>query len=231
MGGLLAIAPACVLFDLDGTLLDTAPDMGRALNRLLQEQGKPVLPQAKIRPVVSHGTRGLLELGFGLDTGHARYEALRQRYLAIYASSLARDTVLFPGMESVLTALEQRALPWGVVTNKPGRLTKALLGQLALDGRAACIVSGDTTANSKPHPEPLLHACQQLGLAPEVCLYVGDAERDIQAGRAAGMATLAARYGYIHAWENPAVWNANGVIDTPEELFVWLGWMQDRRHA
>lgn len=219
----LPIKPACVLFDLDGTLLDTAPDMGGALNQLLQEQGRSALPLAKIRPLVSHGTRALLELGFSLTPEDSAYEPLRQRFLAIYNNALAVHTTLFPGMDEVLNWLDNNALPWGVVTNKPGWLTQPLLQHLALAQRTACIVSGDTTARAKPHPEPLIHACKQVNKAPAACLYVGDAERDVQAGRHAGMATLVARYGYLHASEKPENWGANGIIDTPEQLLDWLG--------
>lgn len=210
--------PDCVLFDLDGTLLDTAPDMGRALNRLRVEQGLVALAAEAIRPVVSQGSPGLIRLGFGLEAGQPRFEALRERFLALYGEALARETRLFPGMAEVLEALEARAIPWGVVTNKVAALTEPLLAELDLDRRAACIVSGDSVARSKPDPLPLLHACALVGVAPQRCLYVGDAARDIEAGRRAGMATLAARYGYFPADERPENWGADGVIDAPRDL-------------
>lgn len=218
------VTPACMLFDLDGTLLDTAADMGQALNRLLQEQGMNALPLATIRPVVSHGSPGLLKLGFGITAEHADFIALRDRFLALYSEALALETALFPGMEEVLAALEMRSIPWGIVTNKPGRLTDPLLVALGLDQSAACVVSGDTLNKRKPDPEPLLHACRLIGVAPVNCLYVGDAERDIEAGRRAGMVTAVAAYGYRYAHENPAVWGADVIIDTPRKLLNWLGW-------
>jgi phosphoglycolate phosphatase len=219
-----AITPACVLFDLDGTLLDTAPDMGQALNRLLHEHGRNLLPLATMRPVVSHGTRGLLELGFGITPGHDEFIPLRDRFLTLYNDALASQTTIFPGMAEVLEALEQRVIPWGIVTNKPGWLTEPLLTELELDQRVACVVSGDTLSKRKPDPEPLLHACRLLGIAPDNCLYMGDAERDIEAGRRAGMVTAVASYGYRYPHENPADWGADVLFDTPQELLSWLGW-------
>ena len=212
----------CVLFDLDGTLLDTAPDMGRALNRLLAEQGRPPLPAETIRPVVSHGSPGLLELGFGIIPDHTDYPALRDRFLALYRADLARGTRPFPGITELLDWLEARDIAWGVVTNKPGWLTDPLLAALALTPRAACIVSGDTLAQRKPHPAPLFHACEQVGVNAAACVYVGDAVRDVEAGRRAGMRTVVARYGYIHPREQPAGWGADLVIDAPAALRTWL---------
>ncbi len=212
----------CLLLDLDGTLLDTAPDMAQALNRLRQEQGQEALPTAVIRPWVSHGAVGLLKVGFGLEPTAPHFEDLRRRFLDIYQADLATDTRLFPGMDEVLRRLESRNLPWGVVTNKPGWLTEPLLKALGLCRRAACIVSGDTTPNRKPHPEPLLHACRLTGVAAAHCLYVGDAERDIQAGVGAGMATVVARYGYLADHETPEGWGADGLVDHPAELLDWL---------
>lgn len=222
MTALPATARTCVLFDLDGTLLDTAPDMARALNRLRLEAGMPALPFERIRPMVSHGTLGMLQLGFGLSPEDPAYHDRRQRFLDLYSAALAVETVLFPGMATTLACLEARGIPWGVVTNKPGWLTEPLLDQLNLLQRAACVVSGDTTLLRKPHPEPLLHACRLVGIAPERCWYVGDAERDILAGNRAGMRTLVARFGYLHTFETPEVWGADGLIDTPEELLAWL---------
>jgi len=213
---------ACVLFDLDGTLLDTAPDMGRALNRLLREQGRQPLAHRDIRPVVSHGSPGLLALGFNLDPDDADYPPLRDRFLDLYRDCQAQDTRPFPGIPELLDWLEGRDIPWGVVTNKPGWLTEPLLAALDLTRRAACIVSGDTLAERKPHPAPLLHACGQVGVAPEHCVYVGDAERDVEAGKRAGMRTVVARYGYIHPRELPAGWGADHCIDDPAALRGWL---------
>lgn len=213
--------PAALLLDLDGTLLDTAPDMGGALNLLRAEHGLEPLPAQVIRPVVSHGAMRLVALGFPEATGDA-FEALRLRFLELYAANLATGTRLFPGFEGVLEQLESRGLPWGIVTNKPGWLTDPLLAALGLDRRAACAVSGDTLAERKPHPLPLLHAARLVGVEPERCVYVGDAERDIQAGRAAGMTTLVAAYGYIPASEDPLHWQPHGMVSTPAELLPWL---------
>lgn len=213
---------SAVLFDLDGTLLDTAPDMGRALNRLLIEQGLDALAAELIRPQVSHGSAGLLRLGFGLEPADTAFGPLRERFLALYRGALAIETRLFPGMAEVLETLESRGLRWGVVTNKPRALTDPLLAGLALADRAGCVVSGDTVARNKPDPLPLLHACGLLGIEPRHCVYVGDAERDVIAGRRAGMATLVARYGYLAAAERPEDWGADGLIDAPLELLERL---------
>jgi phosphoglycolate phosphatase len=210
-----------LLLDLDGTLLDTAPDMGGALNRLRAERGLGPLDEREIRPVVSHGAMRLVALGFPAAAGE-EFEALRRRFLEIYAMNLADGTRLFPGFEDVLQRLEAQGLPWGIVTNKPGWLTDPLLDALGLAERAACTVSGDTLAERKPHPLPLLHAAGLMRVRPDRCVYVGDAERDIQAGRAAGMTTLVAAYGYISADDQPERWQAHGIVHAPGEL---LGWM------
>jgi phosphoglycolate phosphatase len=214
--------PAALLLDLDGTLLDTAPDMGGALNLLRAEYGLDPLPAATIRPVVSHGAMRLVRLGFPGAEGDA-FESLRLRFLELYAANLAIGTRLFPGFDAVLDTLEGSGLPWGIVTNKPGWLTAPLLAALGLDTRAACAVSGDTVAERKPHPLPLLHAAQLVGVDPADCVYVGDAERDIQAGRAAGMTTVVAAYGYLSDDEDPRQWQPHGVVQAPEELLHWMG--------
>lgn len=211
-----------VLFDLDGTLADTAPDLAAALNHVLVEEGRPPLPFARIRPVVSHGSTGLLRLGFGLAPDDPAFAPLRVRLLAHYAANLCRETRLFPGMTDVLRWLQVQGLRWGIVTNKPAYLTEALVPQLSLPYPPACIVSGDTTGNRKPHPEPMLHACALTGGDPAEVLYVGDAERDVRAGRAAGMRTVVALYGYIGEDEEPARWGADGAIRAPLELLSWL---------
>ena len=217
---LATLKPAGVLFDLDGTLLDTAPDMGRALNQLLQEQGRSPLPAEVIRPVVSHGSLGLIKLGFDIDQSHSAFESLRDRFLAIYQTGLAQETILFEGMAQVLVALEQRGAPWGIVTNKPGWLTEPLLAALGLLSRATCVVSGDTLTLRKPDPAPLLYACAQLELRPEACVYIGDAERDIEAARRANMPSLVACYGYIQASETPHAWGATAMIQQPLDLLA-----------
>ena len=214
--------PAGVLFDLDGTLLDTAPDMVRALRRLCQERGLPEPELAAIRPTVSHGSPGMLKAGLGLEVDDPLYEECNQRFLELYHDALAVESKLFPGMAEVLAHLEDRAIQWGVVTNKPGWLTKPLMQALGLSARAACVVSGDTLDKRKPDPEPLWYACEQIGIAPSHSLYVGDAERDIQAGNRAGMITLVAGFGYLSVEDQPTAWGAHGFLEQPIDLFGWL---------
>ena len=211
-----------VLFDLDGTLLDTAPDLADALNAVLAENHRPPLAFREIRSVVSHGGMALIRLGFALDESHPDFNPLRLRLLALYRDNISNKTRPFPGMGELLDQLERRGLNWGVVTNKPGWLTEPLLKNLGLFERAACIVSGDTLANRKPHPAPMLHACEQAGSKPEQCVYVGDAQRDIEAGRNAGMHTLVALFGYFQEQDRPQEWQADGMIRTPQELLDWL---------
>lgn len=211
-----------VLFDLDGTLADTAPDMAHALNLLLKEKDYEPLPFDTIRPWVSHGGLALVRLGFGEERGDVELENLRQRFLEIYAENLCRETHLFPGIAQLLAMLSENGFNWGVVTNKPGYLTEPLVAQLTIQPPPACIVSGDTTTNRKPHPEPMLLACKQAGSDPHECLYVGDAERDIHAGKQAGMKTLVALFGYITDSEDPETWGADGMIRAPMEVFDWL---------
>ncbi|MCW9059485.1 MAG: phosphoglycolate phosphatase [Gammaproteobacteria bacterium] len=207
-----------VLFDLDGTLLDTAPDLAHALNQVLIHQGRAPLPFERIRPVVSHGGKALIELGFGIDELDAGFTDLRRQLLDIYRANLARETRLFPGMEQVLEGLSARGLNWGVVTNKPGWLTEPLLRELGLYEQAACVVSGDSVPERKPHPAPMLHACRLAGCEAPQCLYVGDAQRDIDAGRNAGMHTLVALFGYIQAEDRPEEWRADAMVEQPLEI-------------
>lgn len=209
-----------VLFDLDGTLLDTAPDMHAALTALMAENDRSPLPFEAVRNHVSHGSQALVQLGFP-DVDTARHEILKQRYLEIYARDLCIDTGLFPGLDQVLDTCEQRGWPLGVVTNKPAWLTEPLLDVLGLSPRLATIVSGDTLPQRKPDPEPMWLAARQTGLPPEQLCYWGDAERDIAAGRAAGMATLIARWGYIDATQNPDTWGADGTLDHPDDFWRW----------
>lgn len=218
VGRLGTVAPAAVLFDLDGTVLDTAPDMGAALNRLLADHGRAPLPPPLIRPHVSSGTRGMLWVGFGIGPDHADWPGLRDDYLALYAANLCRDTVPFAGIEALLSALAGRGIPWGIVTNKPAWLTDPLLAALPFSVPPACVVSGDTAPRPKPYPDPLLYAAGLLGQAPAACWYVGDHARDIVAGRAAGMATLAACYGYLGTESPPQDWGADALIDYPLAL-------------
>lgn len=214
---------ACVLFDLDGTLVDTAPDMAAALNRLRASRDLAPLPLEVIRPHVSHGSPALLKLGFDIAAEHADYGALRDAFLADYADSICVHTELFPGMAAVLDRLEANGITCGVVTNKPGWLTDPLLERLALTDRLCCAVSGDTLTERKPHPAPLLHACTQSGVEPAAAVYLGDALRDIQAARAAGIPGLAAAWGYVAPDEILTDWPAAAVLDVPADLLQWLG--------
>lgn len=212
-----------VLFDLDGTFADTAPDLADALNWTLQLHGREPLPYELIRTEVSHGAAALIRLGFGLEPGDEGFEPARQELLRYYQENIHNKTRLFPGMEQVIDQLEQQGICWGIVTNKPSWLTEPLLEGLGLAQRAACIVSGDTTANKKPHAEPILHACELAGgHDPDECLYVGDAQRDIESGHNAGTATLVARFGYLGPNDRPDEWQADGSIDHPEQLLDWL---------
>lgn len=211
-----------VLFDLDGTLADTAPDLAYALNETLRYFDQQPLPFETIRPAVSHGGRALIELGFAYTPEHDNYETVRLHLLDVYLNNIARETRLFPGMNELLITLENKSLPWGVVTNKPGWLTNPLMDALHLTQRAACIVSGDTTPHSKPHPEPLYYACRQANIQSQHCLYVGDAQRDIDAGKSAGMKTVGALFGYISEDEDPQDWQADVYIHHPSELIALL---------
>ncbi len=206
-----------VLFDLDGTLLDTAPDMVGALNDMRRADALAPVDYDQARAHVSNGALALVDLGYR-GVSDAERNALRDRFLDVYSRRVAQDTVLFPGMAEILDALEAAQTPWGIVTNKPGALTEALLRALRLAERCACVVSGDTLERRKPHPEPLLHAAQQLGVASTTAMYVGDATRDIQAGKAAGMVTVAATYGYVVPGDRPHDWDADYAIDAPGDL-------------
>ncbi len=214
--------PRAVLFDLDGTLADTAPDLARALNRVRAAHGLAPMPVETTRPYTSSGARGLLKIGFGLEPEDARYEALKSQFLEFYAADICVDTRLFDGMAELLAQLEQAHLPWGVVTNKAERFTLPLMQGLRLGRRAACIVGGDTTARAKPHPDPLLHAAAVLQLPPSACLYVGDDLRDVQAARAAGMPVLAAKYGYLGDGGSVESWQADAVIEHPRQVLDYL---------
>lgn len=212
-----------VLFDLDGTLADTAPDLADALNGVLVEEGREPLPFETIRPVVSHGGIALIRLGFGLEPGTAEFQRLRGRLLDLYRAGIVNRTRLFPGINELLDEIETRGLSWGVVTNKPGWLTRPLMAGLELDERAAAVVSGDTVAERKPHPAPMHHACRAAGTVPDRCLYVGDAQRDIAAGRGAGMATAVALWGYLSEADRPADWGADAMAESPPAILGLLG--------
>jgi N-acetyl-D-muramate 6-phosphate phosphatase len=211
-----------VLFDLDGTLADTAPDLARALNRVRAANDLVPMPLEYTRSYTSSGARGLLKVGFGLEPGDERYEALKLQFLDFYAAEICIDTRLFDGMAELLDQFDQDRLPWGVVTNKAERFTLPLLQGLRLCERAACIVGGDTTGRLKPHPDPLLHAAAALKLPPSACLYVGDDLRDVQAARAAGMRVLAAKYGYLGDGGAIESWQADAIIEHPREVLDFL---------
>jgi phosphoglycolate phosphatase len=211
-----------VLFDLDGTLVDTAPDLGYALNLQRARHGFAPLPDDTIRPQASHGARGLLGLGFGLKPEDAKFPAMREEFLELYAANICRHSQPFPGIPGLLDAIEARGLKWGVVTNKPARFTEPLMSLLDLAERAACIVSGDTCPQPKPHPAPMLTAADLCDAPPAACLYLGDAERDIEAARAAGMPALVAAWGYLDATDTPHAWGAHAEIRHPLDTLDYL---------
>lgn len=206
------------LFDLDGTLADTAPDLVAAVNKMRRDRGLALVPIEALRHLASAGARGLLGGAFGIGPEHRDFAPMREEFLANYEADLCIETTLFPGIAQLLDALDARSIRWGIVTNKVGRLTMPLVAQLGLAQRAGCIVSGDTTPHSKPHPAPLLHAAEMLALPPERIVYVGDDLRDVQAGFAAGMATVAAAYGYCGSDLPPAMWHAQHIVDSPQHL-------------
>ncbi len=211
-----------VFFDLDGTLLDTAPDLAFALNTLLKNNHRSALPLELIRPHVGRGGKSLVKLGFKIDESHSEFHTLWQNLLTLYSDHICDQTRLFPGMELVLEHLTKNQLPWGIVTNKPGILTELLLKKIGLFNQTKCIVSGDTLAKKKPDPEPLWYACELLQCTADTSIYIGDAECDIQAAKRAGMTTLAALYGYIGETDDPASWGADGLVHTPEEILNFL---------
>ena len=213
-----------ILFDLDGTLVDTAPDLAHALNLQLKRHGKQPLPYKNIRPFASHGSRGLVGLGFGITPNDDRFIAMRDEYLDIYNTVFTRSPVLLPGIAELLQAIENKGFKWGIVTNKPRRFTVGLIESMALnlENRAACIICGDDAPLPKPSPATLLMACEQVGATPQNCVYVGDAERDIQAGKAAGMQTVVALFGYIDVTDKPVEWGADSMIKAPDDLLNLL---------
>ena len=212
----LLTRPQAILFDLDGTLADTAPDLAAALNKLRTERGMEPAPYASLRPYASAGARGLIGAGLGLQPDVDEYEALRVAFLDNYAAAISVHSRLFDDVPELLRRLEEAGISWGIVTNKAMRFTDALVPRIGL-GHAGCIVSGDTTPHAKPHPAPLLKAAQQLGISPSACWYVGDDLRDVQAGRAAGMTTIAAAWGYCGN-DGPAKWNAHALAAAPLDL-------------
>lgn len=207
-----------ILFDLDGTLVDTAHDLAYALNLQRQKHGLQALAFEIIRPYASHGSKGLLSIGFDLNPEDASFSEMREEYLALYDQVLTRKPVLFDGVETLLSALDANSMRWGVVTNKPRRFTQPLLENIGLMQRSACVVCADDAARPKPYPDSLFLACTQANVDPVACWYVGDAARDIEAGKAAGMRTAVALYGYLGDFDRPQEWGADAYLDTPIEL-------------
>ncbi|APW37117.1 phosphoglycolate phosphatase [Rhodoferax koreense] len=211
-----------VLFDLDGTLIDSAPDLGAAVDRMRTDRGLDSLPLSHYRHMAGAGARGMLGLAFDMKPDHPDFPAMREEFFVNYENCMTERTHAFDGVAELIAQLDARGLPWGVVTNKAERFSLPLTRAIPLFATARTVVCGDTTPHSKPHPEPLFEAARRIGLAPERCLYVGDDERDIIAGRAAGMGTIAATYGYLGNKADPAAWGAHASIDTPLALLNWL---------
>ncbi len=213
---------AAVLFDLDGTLIDSAPDLGAAADQMRVARGMPSLPLALYRPMAGAGARGMLEIAFGIGADDSGFEALREEFFSNYAACMTQRTAAFDGVQEMIAHLEQMQLPWGVVTNKSSRFTDPLTRAMPLFVNAGTIVSGDTTPHAKPHPAPLLEAARQLGVDAKQCVYVGDDERDIVAGLAAGMKTVAATYGYLGKKTEIQAWGAHAEINSPLALLQLL---------
>jgi N-acetyl-D-muramate 6-phosphate phosphatase len=211
-----------VLFDLDGTFADTLADLSRALAQAMKEQQLEPVTQEVLRPVVSLGARAMAETACGGVFTGRELDGFVKRFLAFYAGGIAHHTRLFDGMPALLDELERRDLPWGIVTNKRRGFSEPLMAALDPDGRAVCVVSGDSTANAKPHPQPLLHACKLMAVTPAECVYVGDAKNDVLAARRAGMRSVVALYGYIADDDDPHAWQADATIDSPIELLAWI---------
>ena len=211
-----------VLFDLDGTLIDSAPDLGAAADKMRLDRGLPSLPQSRYRPMVGAGARGMIGEAFGIGPEHPEFASLREEFFTNYERCMTQQTLAFEGVDQLLTQLAARHLVWGVVTNKPMRFALPLIQSMPVFASAAAVVCGDTTAHAKPHPEPLLEAARRIGIDPERCVYVGDDERDIVAGRAAGMHTIAACYGYLGQAPDVAAWGATATIYSALELLQVL---------
>ena len=215
--GPAALAVKAVLFDLDGTFADTAPDMAHAINAVRSRHGRPALPLSQLRPFVSNGARGMVGAAFGIKPGDANFTELREEFLIEYERAICVHSKLFDGMLAIVTLLEQRNIEWGIVTNKVARHSTPLMRAFGVETRAGCVVSGDTCARAKPYPDSLLHAAKLIRIDPAHCLYVGDDLRDIQAAHAAGMRSVAALYGYLGD-SDPATWNAHYSINTPADI-------------
>ncbi len=214
----MKMSPRVVLFDLDGTLVDTAPDLGLAANLVREDCGMEPLPLDDYRAFASCGARGMLKIALDITPEEPGYDERKERFLVHYRQNLSTGSRMFDGIDDMLRGLEQANIRWGVITNKVSSLSHPLMDDLALTARSACLVSGDSTPNPKPAPDPLLLACQQIGVRPQDCIYVGDDLRDIEAGRAANMTTVAAAWGYLGQHPDPYAWQADVVVDTPAEL-------------
>lgn len=211
-----------VLFDLDGTLIDSAPDLGAAADKMRTDRGLASLPLAHYRPMAGAGARGMLGMAFGMSPDHPDYEVMKEEFLVNYESAMTERTRIFDGVVDMIARLVALGMPWGVVTNKASRFTDPLTSAMPLFATAGAIVSGNTTPHAKPHPEPLFEAARRLSIDPALCVYVGDDERDIVAGLAAGMGTVAATYGYLGQQSDISRWNAHLRIDSPIELLKFL---------
>lgn len=211
-----------VLFDLDGTLIDSAPDLGAAADRMRVKRGLPSLPLANYRHMAGAGARGMLHIAFGMQADHPEFMTYREEFFTEYESAMCDRTVVFDGVRRLVETLSTRGIPWGIVTNKMERFTLPLLAQLPVFQGAHCVVGGDTTPHAKPHPEPLFEACRRVGIDPARCIYVGDDERDIQAGTAAGMVTVAATYGYLGQSSDVQAWGPDAVVESVDALLRFL---------
>jgi phosphoglycolate phosphatase len=219
--------PQAIFFDLDGTLIDSAPDLAAAADKLRTDRGLPSIAYERYRPLAGAGARGMLAVAFEMKPEHAQYEAFREEFYVNYENSLTQRTFAFAGVAGLLDAIRAKKMPWGIVTNKSKRFTNPLVAQMPLLAGAAAVISGDSTAHTKPHPEPVLAAARLAGIDPAACWYVGDDKRDIESGRAAGMKTIAANWGYLgeHAVSD---WGADAVAEQPADLLRWLGWAAGR---
>lgn len=213
---------SAVLFDLDGTLVDSAPDLGAAADELRMARGMPSLPMTDYRPMAGSGARGMLAVAFGITPEHPDFEALKEEFFRNYERRLTQSTLAFDGVAELISSIVARGMKWGVVTNKSSRFSEPLTGAMPIFSSAGAIVSGDTTPHSKPHPEPLFEAARRLNVAPQSCIYVGDDERDIVAGKAAGMPTVAACYGYLGNKAETNAWGADAYVQAPLGLLDLL---------
>ena len=220
-----------VLFDLDGTLIDSAPDLGAAANQMRERRGLPLLPLEDYRPMAGAGARGMLGIAFGMTPEHVDYDAMREEFFQNYERCMTERTHVFDGVAELIAQIDAAGLLWGVVTNKSERFTLPLTRQMPLFASAGAVVSGDTTPHAKPHPAPLLEAARRLGVPPQACIYVGDDERDIVAGLAAGMRTVAATYGYLGSQADVIRWGAHLSVDTPLALLAAMSGLQSQGTA